>query len=84
MDQKDQSAVSQKDATKVESGTSSDEDVLRSGSIHSAVDHKAERKLVLNFDLRILPVLAVMYFFNALDKGNIGKRHSTVVMSQSL
>ncbi|KAK1145679.1 hypothetical protein N8T08_003915 [Aspergillus melleus] len=36
------------------------------------VDHKAERALCLRFDLRLLPVLAVMYLFNALDKGNLG------------
>ncbi|KAE8150812.1 MFS general substrate transporter [Aspergillus avenaceus] len=42
------------------------EDVVR------VVDHKAERALCLRFDLRLLPVLAVMYLFNALDKGNLG------------
>jgi hypothetical protein len=31
-----------------------------------------ERRLALKFDFRILPVLAVMYLFNALDKGNLG------------
>ncbi|PNY25601.1 transporter [Tolypocladium capitatum] len=35
------------------------------------VDHAAERSLCFKFDLRILPVLAVMYLFNALDKGNL-------------
>ncbi|KAF4161885.1 hypothetical protein CNMCM6936_002899 [Aspergillus lentulus] len=42
------------------------EDVVR------VVDHKAERALCRRFDLRLLPVLAVMYLFNALDKGNLG------------
>ena len=32
----------------------------------------AERALVWKFDLRILPVLAVMYLFNSLDKSNLG------------
>ncbi|GAB7363457.1 hypothetical protein MBLNU230_g3729t2 [Neophaeotheca triangularis] len=32
----------------------------------------AERKLVWKFDLRILPLLAVMYLFNSLDKANLG------------
>ena len=32
----------------------------------------AERVLVWKFDLRILPVLAVMYLFNSLDKSNLG------------
>ncbi|KAJ5121734.1 hypothetical protein N7526_008671 [Penicillium atrosanguineum] len=36
------------------------------------VDHKAERRLCRRFDLRILPILAVMYLFVALDKGNLG------------
>ena len=35
-------------------------------------DPAAERKLVWKFDLRILPVLAVMYLFNSLDKSNLG------------
>ena len=35
------------------------------------VDPAAERKLVWKFDLRILPVLAIMYLFNALDKSNL-------------
>ncbi|PGH02173.1 hypothetical protein AJ80_08896 [Polytolypa hystricis UAMH7299] len=36
------------------------------------VDHKAERIISRKFDMRLLPVLAVMYLFNALDKGNLG------------
>ncbi|MCJ1239714.1 hypothetical protein MMC14_007712 [Varicellaria rhodocarpa] len=32
----------------------------------------AERAVVWKFDLRILPVLAVMYLFNSLDKSNLG------------
>ena len=31
-----------------------------------------EKRLVLKFDVRILPVLALMYLANALDKGNLG------------
>lgn len=31
-----------------------------------------EKALTWKFDLRILPMLAVMYLFNALDKGNLG------------
>ena len=37
-----------------------------------ALDPVAERKLVWKFDTRILPVLAVMYLFNWLDKSNLG------------
>lgn len=36
------------------------------------VDPIAERRLCRKFDIRLLPVLAVMYLFNALDKGNLG------------
>lgn len=36
------------------------------------LDHAAEVKLCRKFDVRILPILAVMYLFNALDKGNLG------------
>lgn len=36
------------------------------------LDHDAEVKLCRKFDVRILPFLAVMYLFNALDKGNLG------------
>jgi hypothetical protein len=36
------------------------------------VDHPAERALCRKFDFRLLPVLAIMYLFNALDKGNLG------------
>ncbi len=38
----------------------------------AVLDHKAERALVWKFDLRLLPVLAVMYLFNSLDKSNLG------------
>ena len=31
-----------------------------------------EKRLVLKFDVRILPILALMYLANALDKGNLG------------
>ncbi|KAJ1323548.1 MFS transporter ACS family allantoate permease [Microdochium nivale] len=35
------------------------------------VDRIAERQLTRKFDVRLMPVLAVMYLFNAIDKGNI-------------
>lgn len=35
------------------------------------IDPHLEKKLCWKFDLRILPLLAIMYLFNALDKGNI-------------
>jgi len=40
------------------------------------IDHHAERALCRKFDFRLLPVLAVMYLFNALDKGNLGNAKS--------
>ncbi|ERS94883.1 MFS transporter [Sporothrix schenckii 1099-18] len=38
----------------------------------AVLDHKAERALVWQFDLRLLPVMAIMYLFNSLDKANLG------------
>lgn len=54
-------------------GVGSDETV---GAIQAAlgdtIDSRAEQALVWKFDLRILPVLAIMYLFNSLDKSNLG------------
>ncbi|KAJ8120064.1 hypothetical protein ONZ43_g3131 [Nemania bipapillata] len=36
------------------------------------IDPAAERALCRKFDFRLLPILAIMYLFNALDKGNLG------------
>jgi hypothetical protein len=36
------------------------------------IDPRAERTLVWKLDLRLLPVLAIMYLFNSLDKSNLG------------
>ncbi|KAJ5557146.1 transporter, partial [Penicillium frequentans] len=36
------------------------------------IDAQAERALVRKFDFRLLPVLAIMYLFNSLDKSNVG------------
>lgn len=46
---------------------------LDDGKIEDAIVHDpaAERRLCRKFDIRILPLLAVLYLFNALDKGNI-------------
>lgn len=41
-------------------------------ALHASIDPRAERSLVWKFDLRILPVLAIMYLFNSLDKSNLG------------
>ncbi|KAJ4359224.1 hypothetical protein N0V95_002391 [Ascochyta clinopodiicola] len=34
--------------------------------------YEHEKALTWKFDLRMLPILALMYLFNALDKGNLG------------
>lgn len=36
------------------------------------IDRAAERALCRKLDFHLLPVLAIMYLFNALDKGNLG------------
>ncbi|PGH00576.1 hypothetical protein AJ79_08179 [Helicocarpus griseus UAMH5409] len=41
-------------------------------NVAQVTDHKAERALCRKFDIRLMPVLAIMYLFNALDKGNLG------------
>ena len=42
------------------------------GSSTAILSPSAERALTRKFDFRILPVLAVMYLFNSLDKSNLG------------
>lgn len=44
------------------------EEIYMDARVH---DPKAERRLCRKLDFRILPLIAVMYLFNALDKGNI-------------
>ncbi|KAH7151667.1 putative MFS transporter [Dactylonectria estremocensis] len=41
-------------------------------SASQSIDPVMERRIVWKFDLRILPLLAVMYLFNSLDKSNMG------------
>lgn len=36
------------------------------------IDKKAERALLWKLNLRILPLLTMMYLFNSLDKANLG------------
>ncbi|PYH88227.1 MFS transporter [Aspergillus ellipticus CBS 707.79] len=47
------------------------------------IDHQAERRLCRRFDLRLLPILAFMYLFNSLDKGNLSNAE-TAGMSDDL
>jgi hypothetical protein len=45
---------------------------VQSSEVSESIDPQAERSIVWKFDLRILPVLSVMYLFNSLDKSNLG------------
>ncbi|KAJ9352764.1 permease of the major facilitator superfamily [Paecilomyces variotii] len=62
------SKTSYHDIDKIDSG------VGQAGIIHDVarvIDHQAERSLCRKFDIRLLPIIATMYLFNALDKGNL-------------
>ncbi|KAE8382305.1 major facilitator superfamily domain-containing protein [Aspergillus bertholletiae] len=48
-----------------------DDTEMRVG-VGDSIDACAERTLVRKLDFRILPVLAIMYLFNSLDKSNLG------------
>ncbi|KAF2502581.1 MFS general substrate transporter [Lophium mytilinum] len=62
-----------KEGIKVSSTQSSLKDATGvSGEVHHLPTYEHEKALVLKFDLRILPMLALMYLCNALDKGNLG------------
>ncbi|KAK0612624.1 MFS transporter [Bombardia bombarda] len=54
------------------SNTVDPESVDSKASSLAIIDPRLERSLVWKFDLRLLPVLAVMYLFNSLDKSNLG------------
>lgn len=40
--------------------------IAEDGEVLTTIDPKAESRLVWKFDLRLLPILAVMYLFNRL------------------
>ncbi|KAK3695722.1 MFS transporter [Podospora appendiculata] len=50
----------------------------------TTIDPAAERALVWKFDLRLLPVLAVMYLCNSLDKSNLGNAKASLEASLGL
>jgi MFS family permease len=62
-------------ATPIKPTSSSDSkqsiDIQVDGETYT-IDPSAEARLVWKFDLRILPILAVMYLFNSIDKANLG------------
>ncbi|KAF7945445.1 hypothetical protein EAE96_010219 [Botrytis aclada] len=70
------SSLSENGDVKVNPGTTQkiDDPESKLGLSESAYvfDHQAERALCRKFDFRLLPVLACMYLFNSLDKGNLG------------
>ncbi|CAM1502556.1 Fc.00g045400.m01.CDS01 [Cosmosporella sp. VM-42] len=49
-------------------------------SVFQSIDPVAERRIVWKFDLRILPILAMMYLFNSLDKSNMGNAKTAGLM----
>ena len=54
--------------TSITADESGDTVVRREDGETFVIGRKAEKALVWKFDLRILPLLALMYLFNALDK----------------
>jgi len=63
------------DVKQAEANSTSDVDfAVEAVTFH--IDPQKEKALLWKFDLRILPVLAIMYLFNALDKGNLGNAKS--------
>ncbi|KAL9587374.1 MAG: hypothetical protein Q9212_000301 [Teloschistes hypoglaucus] len=46
--------------------------VAGDGTTLAVISPAAERALTRKFDIRILPILAIMYLFNSLDKSNLG------------
>jgi hypothetical protein len=65
----------------LEEGRDSDLDTVGPAYV---VDHHAERALCRKFDYRLLPVLALMYLFNALDKGNLGEFDRSLATKRSV
>jgi hypothetical protein len=59
-------------AISVETDADGNTVITREDGESYTIDRKAERKLLWKFDLRILPLLTMMYLFNALDKANMG------------
>ncbi|KAI6380458.1 hypothetical protein MCOR25_001649 [Pyricularia grisea] len=54
-------------------GSINDADVIpNAASGPFNIDKQSERALVWKLDLRLLPVLSIMYLFNSLDKSNLG------------
>lgn len=56
------------DSIKIDHKTGGETVIADDGEVLALIDPVAEKKLLWKFDLRVLPVLAVMYLFNSLDK----------------
>ncbi|EMD90434.1 hypothetical protein COCC4DRAFT_187005 [Bipolaris maydis ATCC 48331] len=52
--------------------SSSKQPVPVEGTTQHLPTYENEKALTWKFDIRVLPMLAIMYLFNALDKGNLG------------
>jgi hypothetical protein len=65
-----------KNGLEVASSTTSSKDAAAPVPLEGQTEHlpnfEHEKALCWKFDLRMLPMLALMYLFNALDKGNLG------------
>lgn len=66
----DNASPAKDDLEHVQDGDSSAGEIIADTA--RVIDHKAEMRLCRKFDIRILPFLAIMYLFNALDKSNLG------------
>ena len=60
------------DVKAIEVNDNGDSMVTRENGLTINMSSADEKSLVWKFDLRILPLLAVMYLFNSLDKSNLG------------
>ena len=58
--------------TSITKDTNGDTIIVKEDGEHFTISASAERALLWKFDLRILPLLTLMYLFNALDKANLG------------
>ncbi|KAJ2500583.1 hypothetical protein GGH96_002626 [Coemansia sp. RSA 1972] len=64
----EKSSIEKADIVAVEAGSSRDVIVPQSGPERDAI----VKRLKLKLDFRLVPYLALLYLFNALDRGNIG------------
>lgn len=51
---------------------SSDDGKVEEGQTYDAIDKKSERSYVRKLDFYLLPFLSLMYFFNSVDRSNLG------------